>query len=260
MTLEICGTCGAILPGDTDGACTSCTTLATLASGQRVRSRIPRSAPGSAAAVRTAAVATHAVHATDLALRAGGPAASLLGSVPGEGVVLQMAGPHLIEGRRDGWRAASLMLLFVLLLPIALGVWAVLFALRLVLSIVGLRSGGGQGLFSEIIAFHLFGNAARRPDPIPVYDYVLQTGTGLQQARQEGEFAEGRIFVGNRVRLDGRLRSGVLMIDGGENLTLGTSLTRPVSPWRAVFTLLALVACGAAVAALTWAPPLGFVR
>lgn len=253
MPVETCARCGSLLFGEPEEPCTSCMASAALAAPLRVATR--RAVPAHRGAAVTRPRPTEALAAAGRE----GMARGFRGAL-GEGIVLQMAGPHLTEGRRDRWRAASVLLLLGLLLPLALAVWIALFVLRLALSLVGLRSGGGQGLFSEIIAFHLFGSAARRPERIPVYDFVLETADGLLQARQEGEFTEGRIFVGNRVRLDGRLRAGVLIIGGGENLTLGTSLALPVSPWRSVFLLLVLLVLGAGAAALAWAPALGSLR
>ncbi len=173
-----------------------------------------------------------------------------------EGKVLRTYGPSQAEGRRDWWRLGSTLLLAGALFPLFLGFWAVLLAWRLALGMVGLRMGGGRGLFGEIVAFHLVGNALRTPDPVPVYDHVVDTGAGLVQVRQEGEFQEGRIFVGNRVRLRGRRRGGAFVVVEGFNETLGTRLSFRESPWRAVFVLLFLLLAGG-LAVLVALAPLG---
>jgi hypothetical protein len=172
-----------------------------------------------------------------------------------EGTVLQTFGPSQAQGRRDAWRLGSTLLLLVALCPVVLGFWAIALAWRLVLRIAGLRGGGGRGLFSEIVAFHLVGNALRTPEPIPVYDHVVDTGTGLVQARQEGEFQEGRILAGSRVRLQGRLRGGTLVIEEGFNETLGTQLSFRPSPWRVVFALLFLLVVTELAFLAAYAPP-----
>lgn len=171
-----------------------------------------------------------------------------------EGTVLQTYGPSQAEGRRDWWRLGATLLLIGALLPVFVGLWAVLFTWRLVLGMVGLRIGGGRGLFGEIVAFHLVGNALRTPDPVPVYDHIVDTGAGLVQVRQEGEFQDGRIFVGNQVRLHGRRRGGALVILEGFNHTLGTSLSFRASPWRPAFVLLFLLLAGGFAVLVALAP------
>jgi len=156
------------------------------------------------------------------------------------GTVIQTDGPSQAEGKRDFWRLASTALLVIIFSPLLVGVWAFLTAWRLALGIMGIRLGGGRGLLGEIVTFHLLGNAFRRPEPISVYHHVIDTGAGLVSARQEGEFQDGRIIVGHRVRLHGRHRGGTLVIEGGCNETLGTRLSHRVSPWKPglVFLLL----------------------
>ena len=154
------------------------------------------------------------------------------------GTVLQIHGPSTMEGRRDWWRLGATLLLALSLMPFFLGLWIFLTSVRIALAIAGLRFGGGRGLFGEILTFHILGNALRRPEALPVYDYVVDTGAELVAARQEGEFQEGRIFVGNRVQLRGRRRNGALVIEEGSNESLSTSLTFRPSPWRPAFVLL----------------------
>jgi len=171
-----------------------------------------------------------------------------------QGTVLQTHGPTMVPGSRDGWRLGSTVLLATALLPLLLSVLALLTAARLALGIAGLRLGGGRGLLGEIMTFHLLGNAFQRPEPLPIYDHVVDTGSGLVSARQEGEFQDGRIFVGNRVRLHGNDRNGALVIEEGFNESLGTQLSFRPSPWRPAFFLLVLLIAGGLVALTTMAP------
>ena len=158
-----------------------------------------------------------------------------------EGTVIRIDGPGQAEGRRDWWRVCCTLLLVIALFPLFAGVWALLTAWRVALGIVGIRLGGGRGLLGDIVAFHLLGNAFRRPEPVSVYHHVIDTGAGLVSARQEGEFQDGRIVEGHRVRLRGRRRGGTLVIEEGSNETLGTRLSFPASPWRPALALLLLL-------------------
>ena len=139
-----------------------------------------------------------------------------------------------------------MLLLGLALLPFLLIIWVVVLALRLMLSFIGLGGRGGRGLLGEIMAFHLMGSMFQRPEPVPVYHYIIQSSRGQVAVRQEGELAEGRLFVGNRVRLRGRVRGGSLHLESGHNETLETRLTMPRSPWRWVLPwalLLIVLAC-----------------
>lgn len=150
-----------------------------------------------------------------------------------EGTVVRIDPAIRTPGRRDGWKAATCLLLALGLLPLAAVLWFFSLAVRIGLRFLGLGGRrGGSGLLSEIFAFHLVGAAMRPGEPIATYFYVVSTDQGQVAVRQDDELADGRMFVGNRVRLAGSWRGGTFLLRDGMNQTLGSSLAARRSPWR----------------------------
>jgi hypothetical protein len=157
-----------------------------------------------------------------------------------EGTVIQSSGPSHASPTMNGWKLASGLVGFIALSPLVVaGV-----ALRLVLSIVGLHRSGGRSLLDELFMFHGMGRFMQRPEPVAVYHHVVETNDRRQHlVQQRGEFTDGRVLVGHRVRFEGRRVRGTLLLARGVNVTLGASLSQPGNPWRAAFfVLLVLVA------------------
>ena len=158
------------------------------------------------------------------------------------GTVVRLDGPIQVPARRDPWRAMTLTLLTIMLLPFLLILWCVGIAVKLALSFFGIRpSFGGHGLLDEIILFHGLSLIFRQPEPDAIYHYIVTTPEGQVAVRQEGELTDGRVFPGNQVRLRGRLRRGVLVLHEGINQTLGTHLTPRRSRWRYAFLIVLLL-------------------
>lgn len=154
-----------------------------------------------------------------------------------EGVVRQAHGPSPGPPRQNPWKAATLILAGVGLLPVLL----VLLVLRLAFHVAFLilfrasLARGGRSLGGDLFSAALVRLFQPSAEPVQVYAYVIECGGGLLNARQEGDFLDGRIYAGHRVRLRGPSRGGTLLVRSGENLTLGTRLTLPRNPWTAAF-------------------------
>lgn len=98
-----------------------------------------------------------------------------------EGTVIQSSGPAHARPSLNGWKLASGLLGFIALSPLVLaGI-----ALRLALSIVGLRRSGGRSLLDEILLFHGMGRFMQRPEPVPVYHHVVETDDRRQHLAQQ---------------------------------------------------------------------------
>lgn len=183
-------------------------------------------------------------------------------AIPGNslaGVVVQMHASQQ-PAPRNGWKDAAIILVAVAILPVWLALAVAILALRLVLAILGLGSlsrSGGRSLIADVLFFRLLDGRSRRDELAPVYHYVIETSQGQAAARQNGEFTDGRIFVGHRVRLSGERRAGVLHIRGGSNETLGTRLTPPSNPWRMAFVMLAVAVAAECWFLASFAGPLG---
>ena len=156
-----------------------------------------------------------------------------------QGTLLKIDGPRSMDPPRDPWRWAAFLMLLVMLLPLVAIFWMFRLVSRLAFSVMFPRSGGGgsggRSLVDELLLHHWLDKLLRRPEKISSYQLVVRTSAGRRLARQEGEFLSGSPLVGNDVRLDGRLREGVLVVESGEDLTMGVHFRRPVSPYRTVF-------------------------
>lgn len=159
------------------------------------------------------------------------------------GAVVQAAPVAQIETPRNLWRDFSLLLVALCMLPALSIAWLSLLALQIALWLLGMPHLLG---FLAWFTPRWPQRAAPAVAPTPVYDYVIQCGTRYRAARQIGEFGEGRIFAGDRVRLRGTLRGNVLIIESGTNETTGAHLAFPPNPWKiAAGFLTALLAAGA---------------
>ncbi len=164
----------------------------------------------------------------------------MLGDIQIEGTVIQTSGPTQMPRPRDPWRWSCGFLAFLIFFPVAVTIGLFFFTLSLALRIVGFGSGG-LGSMGSLFFYHLISGGQRRPEPIPVYHHVLETEAGRSLVRQEGDFRDGSIIVGNRVRLTCRSRRGALHIESGYNETLQAPLTRPRSPWQVMFWILMIL-------------------
>ena len=160
-----------------------------------------------------------------------------------EGTVIQTHGPAHVPAPADPWRWFGALLLFIALLPVIVAVGMVVFAIRLAFWVLGFRNGrmGGRSLLDELLIHHLLQTILRRPEQVPVYHHVVETDAGHVLVRQQGEFRDGRVFVGNRVRLTCRPRRGALVIEDGVNETLQATLSPDRSPWKAISVALVVV-------------------
>jgi len=156
------------------------------------------------------------------------------------GIVRQLDGPLQVPKRPEPWKWASALMLFFAALPFLIVLWTLSIGLKLGLHFIGLR-GGGEGILRVLLLHQLLDTLLRRPEPTPVYHYVIDSDDQLVSARQEGEFQDGRVFVGNQVGLLGCDRNGTLVIHSGFNETLGTALTLERRPWRGICLLLMVV-------------------
>ena len=174
-----------------------------------------------------------------------------------EGIVVESRGPVPMSPRFNLWKAVTLLLLALALGPFFLSLWALVFSLRVTLWALGPRGlMRDPGLMEGMLIHQLLGCVVRARPAVPVYHHRLErpdVSRELVLVRQEGEFLDGCIMVGNTVRLFGARRGGTLLVRGGFNLTLGSRLTLRRNPWRlaaaAVLLLLCLEGlCGLALA------------
>lgn len=163
-----------------------------------------------------------------------------------EGIVIRTHGPQQMKAPISPAKVCFGLLLCLALAPILFFLWLFKLSFRIAFGILGFGGrGSGRSLSDEIFMFHIAGTLFRRSEPIPVYQHVVETPGRLVSARQEGEFSDGRIFPGHRVRLNGRWRNGTLVIDSGQNLTLGTDLCLRRPAWGVlVGILLAVIILG----------------
>ncbi len=158
------------------------------------------------------------------------------------GTVVQTQGPVAGPPPPNYWKRGSILLAVVAFLPVVFFVWLVLFSVRLVFSLAGLgrHHAGGRSLWDELVYFHSSGARLRPPEPIPVYHHIVQGRSGRRVVRQEGEFRQGCLFVGNDVRLECTRRAGNLVVRRGYNETLSTPIACPGNPWKFLFGVMLL--------------------
>lgn len=145
------------------------------------------------------------------------------------GFVTRVEGPRQMDPGFDGWRLGAVLLFILAVFPLWAAVWLTLFCLRTALRIMGLGSSGGHRSFlDELLFHHMLETMFRKREPVPFYNYVVETSSGIRMARQEGEFDTAQPVAGHRVTLEGKPRQGVLVIQRGVDETSGVSFARPV--------------------------------
>lgn len=169
---------------------------------------------------------------------------SVAGGETIRGTIVRTDEARMVDGRRDGWAVGCVLAIVAGLVPVAIALWFVVMSLHLLLWVFGLGMvslGGGCGLIASLLLHHILERALRRPEPMPVYHHVVEVeGHGQQKlVRQDGEFAVGKVYNGNQVRLHGRERGGVFVVTGGYNESLQVPLRCRQSGWRLVFVVLA---------------------
>lgn len=153
------------------------------------------------------------------------------------GTVVETRGPVHAEPPIDLWRWGTGACIVIAVLPL----WLVLSTLRIIFSVLLLALGQRRRRRSRhtldgAVAFHLGRLLGRRPRPLHVYHHVVETERGrYDSVRQAGEFRDGRVFLGHRVRFSGRRRGGVLHVSDGWDYTVSCSLRPASSPWRRRF-------------------------
>jgi hypothetical protein len=166
--------------------------------------------------------------------------------VPNEvhGVVVQTKGPAASPPSPNYWRRITILVAVLFLLPIVLFLWLVVSAVKTAFFVCGLSRGGrgGKSLWDELVMFHLFGAMMRPKEPIPVYHHVVQGASGRCLVRQEGEFREGCIFVGNTVRLNCASRGSSRLVRHGYNETLSAHIAGRSNPWKTAFFVVLITA------------------
>ena len=159
--------------------------------------------------------------------------------------MLSMRNPPGQMKEPAGWRIATLLLACTMLCPVAMFLAVLSVSLRLAFGILGTGEGGGGG--GGLLHFLLLKDLLPGGEhaKIPVYNYVVQEGTQRISVRQEDDFVDGTIEVGDEVRLSGHLRGNTLVVRSGLNLTNGSHLTKRRNLWKGAFvTLLGLLLLG----------------
>ena len=168
---------------------------------------------------------------------------------PGEivGTVVETRGPVAMRPRPNLWKGGTLVLLAIAIGPLFFMVWAALIALRLSLWMMGFRGlASGRGLLEGLLFHHFLGRLGRQQDTVPVYHHRVQCPGASNESvlvRQEGEFVDGCIMVGNTLNLRGQRRGGVFVLRGGFNETLGTRLSLRSNPWKVAALVVLMVLC-----------------
>jgi hypothetical protein len=141
-----------------------------------------------------------------------------------------------------GWRLATLMLAAVTMCPIVMVALFFAMSIRLAFTLMGYGGGGGGGGLLHLLLLRDLLPGGGEREKIPVYSYVVQDGHRRVSVRQEGDFRDGTIEVGDEVRLFGRERGNTLLVASGENLTTSAQLTFPANLWKGAFVVIFCVA------------------
>lgn len=162
------------------------------------------------------------------------------------GTVIDTRGPSFMRPRINLWKGASYTLLLLALGPLFFVVWAAMLAFRILLMMMGFKGlASHRGLLEGLIFHHLLGRMGRQGDQVPVYHHRLEQyddSAGSVLVRQEGEFRDGCILVGNTVQVRGPRKGGTIQLRGGYNESLGAHLSLPFNPWKpAAFVLFLMV-------------------
>ncbi len=172
------------------------------------------------------------------------------------GTVIDTRGPSHMRPRINGWKGISYVLLLMALGPLFLVVWAAMFAFRILLMMMGFKGlASHRGLLEGLLFHHLLGRLGRPGDQVPVYHHRLElhdeTGSTVL-VRQEGEFRDGCILVGNTLQVRGPRKGGTIQLRGGFNESLGARLSMPINPWKPAAFILFLVVLFEYLAAFAW--------
>jgi hypothetical protein len=164
-------------------------------------------------------------------------------------MVVQVQGPSQMQRPPNLWKGATLFLLFTALLPVFLCLLVIRIGFWISFGLTSRHAGRrGDSAFSYFMHHRIAETFAPRHEPIPVYHYVIETPAKERiSARQEGEFIDGRIEAGHQVTLRGKRRGGTLIISGGTNDTVKTTLTPPRDTWQVMFIIM-LVLLGGLIA------------
>jgi hypothetical protein len=146
------------------------------------------------------------------------------------------------------WKIGAIVVGFLVLAPILIPIWLVLFAIKLgILITVGMvspRLGGLLGgrkrspsILDELL-FYRMTEVLFRSQPRPVYHYLLDCDGDILEARQAGEFLAGAIHTGHDITLVGTRFGGILRIRYGRNHTTGGVLLPRPNRWFLAFLVL----------------------
>jgi hypothetical protein len=183
-----------------------------------------------------------------------------VGMVELQGTIVESRGPFRVEPPPDLWRWGTVACVLLLVVPIVVAVAAFRLGWRLVRYIVFRRPRGRAaarprqaGWLTRWWTSVTIRPFRGHPPMLHLYDHIVETDDGTYQAvRQHGEFRQGRLFPGHRVRLWGHRSGGALSVRSAFDETTRVRLTRRPSPWRApclvaIFMLAALAAAAALV-------------
>ncbi len=160
-----------------------------------------------------------------------------------EGIVRQSHGAMQGQALANSWKAATMMVVFVGLLPLMIILLMVRMAFRVAMLLV-FRSAApteSRSLFGELFSQGILSRLGQPAEARSIYTYVVESSGRLLNVRQEGDFVDGRIYPGNTVKLRGVWRGGTLVLRSGENVTLATRLTLPGNGWRSGFFVAVVV-------------------
>lgn len=142
-----------------------------------------------------------------------------------QGIVTEIDGPHQMRAPKDSRKILGITIGALLLMPILLFIYLMKFSFRMAFRILGYNLGRpNKSLIDEIFIFHTASSLFKERKNIPFYNHVVKTKDRLVCARQEGEFSSGQIFLGNQLRLSGKMQNGTLIIEYGFNETLRADL------------------------------------
>lgn len=176
-----------------------------------------------------------------------------------QGTIVESRGPFRVEAPPDPWKWTTAACVFTMVMPVWIAVTILKGVFRLTLAMLGIRRFGRRsGLLEHSLRSVVIRPFRAYPQPLLVYDHVVETERGAYESvRQFGEFKQGRLFPGHRVRMWGWRVGGALRVRTAEDETVGTRLTLRGSPWlipslvsATTLSLLILVALASGLGAL----------
>ncbi|MDQ7054296.1 MAG: hypothetical protein Q9P14_15940 [candidate division KSB1 bacterium] len=148
------------------------------------------------------------------------------------------------------YRFFSLVLIFLMLLPLVLVYIAFRISFIIMLRMLGFHPG--FSLFGNVFWIMIGRGAHGGGREEPVIHLVVRTPTGEQRTvRIKGHLVRGSIQSGDHIAVNGNWDGGTLIFRNGYNQTLDSQLRLRANAWKGVLIFLLLLAAGMVLYALS---------